>query len=205
MTKRGKPSFTELKVGLFVLVTCIILGAAIFTIGTTVGLLEETFYARTYLNNVSGLKPGDLVLLAGVEVGNVTDVRISESADIPATESNEASLRQIEALNQRAERLQEEISVGEESLRDLREEYDQAVEQYGEEARQVEALEEEVAEFEQQAARQRRDLEETRTAINRGPGKSTEHRRFRTNQVRVSGLAQERQQYLFGFDWAAWG
>ena len=170
MTTRGKPSFTELKVGLFVLVTCIILGAAIFTIGTTVGLLEETFYARTYLNNVSGLKPGDLVLLAGVEVGNVTDVRISESADIPATESNQASLRQIEALNQRAERLQEEISVGEDNLRDLREEFDQAVEQYGEEARQVEALEEEVAELEQQVARQRRDLEETGTAIYRVRG-----------------------------------
>ncbi len=170
MTKRGKPSFTELKVGIFVLVTCLILGAAIFTIGTTVGLLEETFYARTYLNNVSGLKPGDLVLLAGVEVGNVTDVSISESDDIPATEANQASLRQIEALNQRVERLQGEISVSEENLRDLREEYDQAVEQYGDEARQVLVLEEEVADLEQQIARQRRDLEATGKALNRVRG-----------------------------------
>ncbi len=170
MPTKGKPSFTELKVGIFVLVTCIILGAAIFTIGTTVGLLEETFYAKTYLNNTSGLKPGDLVLLAGVEVGNVTDVSISESDDIPATESNQASLRQIEALNQREERLQEEISVSEENLRDLREEYDQAVEQYGEEARQVRALEEEVADLEQQIARQRRDLEATGKALNRVQG-----------------------------------
>ena len=170
MTTKGKPSLTELKVGIFVLVTCTILGAAIFTIGTTVGLFEETFYAKTYLNNVSGLKPGDLVLLAGVEVGNVTDVSISEPDDIPATESNQASLRQIEALNQRAERLQEEISVSEENLRDLREEYDQAVEQYGEEARQVRALEEEVADLEQQVAPQRRDLEETEKAIDRPRG-----------------------------------
>jgi len=167
MPTKGKLSFTELKVGIFVLVTCTILGAAIFTIGTTVGLLEETFYAKTYLNNVSGLKPGDLVLLAGVEVGNVTDVRISDSNEIPATESNQATLRQIEVLNQRAERLQEEISVSEDNLRDLREEYDQAVEQYGEEARQVGALQEEVADLEQQVARQRRDLEATGTAINR--------------------------------------
>ncbi len=167
MTTKGKPSFTELKVGIFVLVTCTILGAAIFTIGTTVGLLEETFYARTYLNNVSGLKPGDLVLLAGVEIGNVTDVSISKSDDIPATESNQASLRQIEALNQRAERLQEEISVSEENLRDLSEEYDQAVEQYGEEARQVISFGEAVADLEQQVARQRRDLEATGEAIDR--------------------------------------
>ena len=153
--------------GIFVLVTCTILGAAIFTIGTTVGLLEETFYARTYLNNVSGLKPGDLVLLAGVEIGNVTDVSISKSDDIPATESNQASLRQIEALNQRAERLQEEISVSEENLRDLSEEYDQAVEQYGEEALQVISFGEAVADLEQQVARQRRDLEATGEAIDR--------------------------------------
>ncbi len=167
MTTKGRPSLTELKVGIFVLVTCIILGAAIFTIGTTVGLLEETFYARTYLNNVSGLKPGDLVLLAGVEVGNVTDVRISESEDIPATESNQVSLRQIEALNQRVERLQEEIPTSEENLRGLREEYDQAVAQYGEEARQVRDLEEEVADLEQRVANLRRDLEGTGDAVNR--------------------------------------
>ncbi len=167
MTTRGKPSFTELKVGIFVLVTCLILGVAIFTIGTTVGLLEETFYARTYLNNVSGLKPGDLVLLAGVEVGNVTDVRISESDDIPATESNQASLRQIEALTQRTERLQEEISISEEDLLGLREEYAQAVEQYGEEASQVRALGKETADLEQQVARQRGNVEETGRAINR--------------------------------------
>jgi phospholipid/cholesterol/gamma-HCH transport system substrate-binding protein len=170
MATRAKPSFTELKVGIFVLVTCIILGAAIFTIGTTVGLLEETFYAKTYLNNVSGLKPGDLVLLAGVEVGNVTDVRISESDDIPATESNQASLRQIEALNQREERLQEEISTNEENLRGLREEYDQAVAQYGEEAPQVEALEEEVADLEQRIASRRGDLEDTREDTGRVRG-----------------------------------
>jgi len=170
MPTKGKPSFTELKVGIFVLVTCIILGAAVFTIGTTVGLLEETFEAKTYLNNVSGLKPGDLVLLAGVEVGNVTDVSISKSDDIPNTDSNQASLRQIEALNQRAERLQEEISVGEENLRNLSEEYDQAVEQYGEEARQVIALGGEVADLEQQLSRQRRDLEAIGKALDRVRG-----------------------------------
>jgi len=170
MPTKGKPSFTELKVGIFVLVTCIILGAAVFTIGTTVGLLEETFEAKTYLNNVSGLKPGDLVLLAGVEVGNVTDVSISESDDIPNTDSNQASLRQIEALNQRAERLQEEIFVGEENLRNLSEEYDQAVEQYGEEARQVIALGEEVADLAQQLSRQRRDLEAIGKALDRVRG-----------------------------------
>lgn len=160
-------SLTELKVGVFVLVTCIILGAAIFTIGTTVGLLEETFFAKTYLNNVSGLKPGDIVLLAGVEVGNVTDVRISRSEEMPATEANQASLRQIDALNQREDRLLEEISTTEESLRGLRSDYDQAVSQYGEGTSQVSDIETELAELEQRLDNLRGNLVETRGNTNR--------------------------------------
>jgi ABC-type transporter Mla subunit MlaD len=96
MNPKGKPSLSELKVGVFVLITCVILGTAIFTIGTQVGLLEDTFYARTYLNNVSGLKPGDIVLLAGVEVGNVTDVQISPADEVPPTQSNQILITRIE-------------------------------------------------------------------------------------------------------------
>ena len=165
MKARGKLSLAELKVGIFVLLTCFILGVAIFTIGTQVGLLEETFYARTYLNNVSGLKPGDIVLLAGVEVGNVIDVRISGVDDIPATESNQRTLSQVAELNQRAEELQEEISTQEVNLLRLRGEHDQAVEQYGEEARQVRALQAEVEELEDQLRNQRADLGQTQQGI----------------------------------------
>ena len=160
MTARGTLSLAELKVGIFVLVTCIILALAIFTIGTQVGLLEDTFYARTYLNNVSGLKPGDIVLLSGVEVGNVIDVYISEADDIPVTDSNQRLLSQIEDLSQQADELQQAISTTEEDLRRLREEYDQAAEQYGED----------VEDLEEQVDRQRADLEQVQTRIERAQG-----------------------------------
>ena len=107
MNPKGKPSLSELKVGVFVLITCVILGTAIFTIGTQVGLLEDTFYARTYLNNVSGLKPGDIVLLAGVEVGNVTDVQISPADEVPPTQSNQILITRIELWAQQLQELEE--------------------------------------------------------------------------------------------------
>lgn len=143
MDARGRPSFSELKVGIFVLVTCVILGMAIFTIGTRVGLFEETFYAKTYLNNVSGLKPGDIVLLAGVEVGNVIDVHI-DPGQLPDTQSNQRFLQQIEELTEQSEQLQQQIAKTEEDLRRVKARYDQAVEQYGEGSRQARTLKREV-------------------------------------------------------------
>jgi len=160
MKARGTLSLAELKVGIFVLVTCSILALAIFTIGTQVGLLEDTFYARTYLNNVSGLKPGDIVLLSGMEVGNVIDVYISDADDIPATESNQRLLSQIEDWTQQAEELQQEISTTEENLRRLKEEYDQAAQQYGED----------VEDLEEQVENQRADLDLIQTSIGKAQG-----------------------------------
>jgi len=170
MKARSTLSLAELKVGIFVLVTCIILALAIFTIGTQVGLLEDTFYARTYLNNVSGLKPGDIVLLSGVEVGNVIDVYISEADEIPATDSNQRLLSQIEDWTQQADELRQEISTTEENLLRLREEYDQAAERYGEEARQVTTLKEEVEDLEEQVESQRDDLDLFQIRIGKAQG-----------------------------------
>ena len=124
MDSKGRPRLAELKVGIFVLTTCVILGVAIFTIGTQVGLLEDTFYARTYLNNVSGLKPGDIVLLAGVEVGNVVDVQISGAGEVPSTQANQLVLRQIELRAEQVVELEVEASGTGETLTQARQEYD---------------------------------------------------------------------------------
>ncbi len=95
MEERKRVSLSELRVGIFVLLGAGILALAIFQIGSTVGLFQETFYARTYLNNVSGLKPGDIVLLGGVEIGNVTEVEITTPDRIPDTEENLRTKNQI--------------------------------------------------------------------------------------------------------------
>ena len=123
MDTKSSLSLAELKVGIFVLVTLALLGIAIFTIGTQVGLFEDTFFAKTYLNNVSGLKPGDIVLLAGVEVGNVISVQISESGKLPTTQTNQTLFVQIEDLTQQLEKLQLRITSNEKKFISLTNQY----------------------------------------------------------------------------------
>ena len=98
MEETKRLSFSELKVGIFVIIGASLLVVAISTIGSQVGLLESTFFAKTFLNNVLGLKPGDIVLLGGVEVGNVVDVYISETDEMPGTEENKTQLTTIDRL-----------------------------------------------------------------------------------------------------------
>ena len=167
MNPKGKPSLSELKVGVFVLITCVILGTAIFTIGTQVGLLEDTFYARTYLNNVSGLKPGDIVLLAGVEVGNVTDVQISPADEVPLTQSNQILITRIELWAQQVQELEAEIATSAENLNQARQEYDQRLQEQGEEAGQTRVAQDKVEGLETLVQDQRIELENARTNIER--------------------------------------
>ena len=167
MNPKGKPSLSELKVGVFVLITCVILGTAIFTIGTQVGLLEDTFYARTYLNNVSGLKPGDIVLLAGVEVGNVTDVQISPADEVPPTQSNQILITRIELWAQQVQELEAEIATSAENLNQARQEYDQRLQEQGEEAGQTRVAQDKVEGLETLVQDQRIELENARTNIER--------------------------------------
>ena len=140
MDGRGKPSLSELKVGIFVVVTSGILGMAIFTIGTQVGLFEETFFAKTYLNNVSGLKPGDIVLLAGVEVGNVIDVRISEAGQLPITESNQRFLQVIDELTENANAIGTQIADSQQDLAAKQVEYERVVGEQGSDSRAAQRL-----------------------------------------------------------------
>ncbi|MEE8348759.1 MAG: hypothetical protein V3R94_04260 [Acidobacteriota bacterium] len=188
MNPKRRLSFSELKVGIFVMVTCVILGTAIFTIGTQVGLLDDTFFARTYLNNVSGLKPGDIVLLAGVEAGNVIDVQISPSSELPPTQSNQVLLRRIDLRAQQIEELEGTILNSEENLSQARQEYDQALEAFGEEARQTKDAEDEVERLERLAQRQRTARENA--------GKEIERDRSNLQNIVVS--AEIRSEYR---DW----
>jgi len=188
MNPKGRPSFSELKVGVFVLVTCAILGTAIFTIGTQVGLLEDTFDARTYLNNVSGLKPGDIVLLAGVEVGNVTNVQISSAGEVPATQANRILLRQIEIWALQVEALEAESPTSEENLRQAQQEYEQALQEHGQGAPLTRAAEDKVEEVEELVQDQRDELEAGREQI----------KRARSNLQNIVVSAEIRSEYR---DW----
>ncbi len=166
MEEKKKVTLSELKVGIFVIVASAILAVAIFTIGSQVGLLEETFAAKTYLNNVSGLKPGDIVLLGGVEVGNVTSVHISAPDEMPQTQENREKLAEIERLQQRLGVLELQVQGAAQRVDDARDAYQAALQQSGT-GDAVERLARELEERQQEAETARRDLGRLQERIER--------------------------------------
>lgn len=77
MAKRGELSWTQLRVGLLVMVALMIFMVAIFYITGRGKLLAGKYTLVTYLPEAQGLKEGAPVRLAGVEVGNVDRVQLS--------------------------------------------------------------------------------------------------------------------------------
>lgn len=80
MAQRKQVSWAQLRVGLLVLVSLTIFAVLIFF------MTGESFFAtkytlRIYMDNAGGLKKGDPVRLAGIDVGNVDQIRVSGSQD----------------------------------------------------------------------------------------------------------------------------
>ncbi|HKE35685.1 MAG TPA: MlaD family protein [Candidatus Acidoferrum sp.] len=75
MPQRRQLTWTELRVGLFVLVGLSVLAAAIFYV-TGQGILGPKYRLKTYLPEVSGLAKGAVVRVDGVEVGNVESIKL---------------------------------------------------------------------------------------------------------------------------------
>src|SRR5271168_1730866 len=75
MPQRGQGSWSELRVGLFVLVGLGVLGVGIFYI-TGAGVFGPKYRLKTFLPEVSGLSTGAPVRLDGVEIGNVDKIQI---------------------------------------------------------------------------------------------------------------------------------
>src|SRR5579863_484463 len=76
MAQRKQLTWTELRVGLFVLVGLSVLAAGIFYV-TGAGTLGPKYRLVTYLPEASLLSDGAPVRLDGVEVGNVEAIRIA--------------------------------------------------------------------------------------------------------------------------------
>jgi phospholipid/cholesterol/gamma-HCH transport system substrate-binding protein len=78
---RKRLAWSELHVGVLVLASFGILTLAIILVSGKAGFFTRTYSLRTYLPSASGLKKGSLVWVAGIEVGNVHDVKISSYKD----------------------------------------------------------------------------------------------------------------------------
>ncbi|HYL69667.1 MAG TPA: MlaD family protein [Candidatus Limnocylindria bacterium] len=76
MAQRKQLTWTELRVGLFVLAGLFILAVAIFYV-TGAGILGPKYRLKTYLPEVEGLTLGAPVRLDGLEIGNVESISLT--------------------------------------------------------------------------------------------------------------------------------
>jgi phospholipid/cholesterol/gamma-HCH transport system substrate-binding protein len=83
MAQRKQLSWTELRVGLFVLAGLAILAVAVFYV-TGAGFLGPKYRVITYLPEVEGLETGAPVRLDGVSIGNVQSIALTPHPQDPA-------------------------------------------------------------------------------------------------------------------------
>jgi phospholipid/cholesterol/gamma-HCH transport system substrate-binding protein len=75
--------WSQLRVGLTVLFASITLGVLTFLMSGTTGLFTPKITLRSYFDNAQGLRNGAPVRLQGVDIGNVTAVRVVSKARTP--------------------------------------------------------------------------------------------------------------------------
>jgi phospholipid/cholesterol/gamma-HCH transport system substrate-binding protein len=68
----------ETKVGVFVLVGLALLAVLLIQFSKGTSLFSRTYELRLRTSNIGGLKPQAAVLLAGVQVGDVSDIKLAE-------------------------------------------------------------------------------------------------------------------------------
>jgi phospholipid/cholesterol/gamma-HCH transport system substrate-binding protein len=104
MPQRRQLTWTELRVGLFVLVGLSVLAAGIFYV-TGAGPLAPKYRLKTYLPEVSDLGNGATVRVDGVEVGNVESIRFLPRSSGKTTDRN----KNIEVVMRVDRRFQSDI------------------------------------------------------------------------------------------------
>jgi phospholipid/cholesterol/gamma-HCH transport system substrate-binding protein len=73
--------WSELRVGITVLISSLTLGLLLFLMSGTAGLFTPRIVLRSYFDNAQGLRVGAPVRLSGVDIGNVTIIRIVPDKD----------------------------------------------------------------------------------------------------------------------------
>jgi phospholipid/cholesterol/gamma-HCH transport system substrate-binding protein len=68
--------WSQLKVGITVVVASITLAVLIFLMSGTGGILTKKITLKSYFDDANGLRKGAPVRLSGVDVGNVSDIRV---------------------------------------------------------------------------------------------------------------------------------
>lgn len=79
MPSQEQVKWSQLRVGLTVIFSSIVLAILIFLISGTSGFFTKTFKLRGYFDNAGGLKEGAPVQVNGVDVGNVSAITVDQS------------------------------------------------------------------------------------------------------------------------------
>jgi phospholipid/cholesterol/gamma-HCH transport system substrate-binding protein len=85
-------------VGTFVLVPLLILGAVLFMVAKSENLFEDRYQITTLFSEGHGLKPGQPVVLLGIQIGKVFKVAFTEQSDAKVT---------LEILNKYREKIRQ--------------------------------------------------------------------------------------------------
>lgn len=76
MPSERELKWSQLKVGLTVIIASIVLGVLIFLMSGTTGLFSRKITIISYIDNAGGLRKGATVRLQGVDIGNVSGIRV---------------------------------------------------------------------------------------------------------------------------------
>ena len=81
MPSQKQLKWSQLKVGMTVIVAAVTLGLLLFLMSGTTGLFTPRILLKSYFDNAEGLRIGAPVRLSGVDIGNVTLIRIVADKD----------------------------------------------------------------------------------------------------------------------------
>jgi phospholipid/cholesterol/gamma-HCH transport system substrate-binding protein len=73
--------WSQLRVGLTVIIASLVLAVLLFLMSGTSGLFSHRITVVSYFDNAEGLRPGAPVRLSGVDIGNVSAIRIVPDKD----------------------------------------------------------------------------------------------------------------------------
>jgi phospholipid/cholesterol/gamma-HCH transport system substrate-binding protein len=93
--------WSQLRVGITVLLASVTLAVLLFLMSGTKGLFTRRIILRSYFDNAQGLRQGAPVRLSGVDIGNVTKIRIVPDKDkqiTPVEVTMKVSTKYIYAL-----------------------------------------------------------------------------------------------------------
>ena len=76
-----KKTFSRVRVGLLIFLGVITFVVGIFMVGEKSQFFAQTFFVHVNFPSAEGVKPGNIVVMSGYNVGTVTDIELSTNAD----------------------------------------------------------------------------------------------------------------------------